>query len=44
MGQESSSCVLEEWQARELLMRLNKALSIRKIALKLGVSKSTVHR
>uniref|UniRef100_A0A7J3KHW6 Helix-turn-helix domain-containing protein n=1 Tax=Staphylothermus marinus TaxID=2280 RepID=A0A7J3KHW6_STAMA len=44
MGQESSSCVLEEWQAREFLMRLNEALSIRKIAQRLGVNMSTIHR
>ncbi|MEM1863228.1 MAG: hypothetical protein QXT47_06060 [Desulfurococcaceae archaeon] len=44
MEHESSSCVLEEWQARELLMRLKKVLSIRRVAWKLSINKSTIHR
>ena len=38
-------CVLEEWQAREILQHLyNKYRSIRKFVQLLGVSKSTLHR
>ncbi|NPA99553.1 MAG: hypothetical protein GXO43_09255 [Crenarchaeota archaeon] len=38
-------CVLEEWQAREILHRLYKQYgSVRKLASVLGVSKSTLHR
>jgi len=43
MGQDV--CVLEEWQAQEVLQHLyNKCRSVRKLAELLGVSKSTFHR
>jgi intergrase/recombinase/DNA-binding XRE family transcriptional regulator len=39
-----SICILEEWQAREILAKLKERYSVRKLAGLLGVSKSTVHR
>lgn len=42
MGQQ---CILEDWQARELLQHLyRQAGSVRRLAEKLGASKSSVHR
>ena len=37
-------CILEEWQAREVLAKLKEKYSVRKLAELLGVGKSTVHR